>query len=61
MLITDALERETVEVTHTADIGTTLSLIGVAIVENRPVAAPVTVRHFLCSDRCAPARLLSDR
>ena len=54
------MEREIVEVTHTADIGTTFSLIGVAIVANRPVVAPVAVRHFLRSDRSAPAPLLSD-
>ena len=39
---------------------TALTLIGDATVANRPVVAPMTARHFLRSDRSAPAPLLSD-
>jgi hypothetical protein len=46
---------------RTTHIGTTLSLIGVAIVDNRPVVAATTVRRFLRFDRSLPARLVSDQ
>ena len=39
---------------------TTLTLIGGATVENRPVVAPMTAHYFLRSDRSSPAPLLSD-
>jgi hypothetical protein len=57
--ITDNMEGHRGDL-HTTHIRTTLSLIGVTIIENHLVVAAMTVRHFLHFDRSTPAQLVSD-